>query len=96
MIQVDVVNYWKQEECVYLLNHEEVCPKCKGHGILGAFNAEALFVTEQDEIEAIANKRDATLEAIALVFCNSCDGEGKVDWIRRIRGSELERTISAL
>ena len=88
--QIDVKNYWKEEECLYLLENEELCPDCKGHGIVAAFNVNEL-VFNPEELSVI--KSDAKNGTIAIVYCNRCGGEGKVDWIRRIRGIEFNSTF---
>jgi hypothetical protein len=90
--QVDIKNYWKEEDCLFLLDHEEVCPHCKGHGITAAFDAEKLML-KAGELEIIAIGEKPSLDAVALVFCNVCEGEGKLDWIRRIRGTEFHQNL---
>jgi len=88
MLKIDVKNYWKDEDRLFLLDHEEVCPDCKGHGIIGALSAEEVFLFDTKQFEIVENGNTSP-DAMALIFCNLCGGEGKVDWIRRIRGTEF-------
>jgi len=85
---LDVKNYWKEEDRLYLSEDEEVCPDCKGHGIVCAFNIDkVLFNKELRSI--IDNDIDLKDKTIGIVYCNRCCGEGKIDWIRKIRGTQF-------
>lgn len=91
-------NYWHGRNELYIDEHEVMCPDCKGLGIKAMLllyedPKRNITLDRKTLLRKMKKCKDKVtrldvdhIDLLTLVFCNKCLGEGKIDWIKRIRG----------